>query len=72
MPNEPLDVARKGIEAYNRGDLDAIFELATEDVERTLHYPYVRRVRMLEPRLDGASHRVHQRECRTGGVACQP
>ena len=33
MPNEPLDVARKGIEAYNRGDLDAIFELATNDVE---------------------------------------
>jgi ketosteroid isomerase-like protein len=33
VPDEPLDIARKGIEAYNRGDVDAVFELATDDVE---------------------------------------
>jgi ketosteroid isomerase-like protein len=33
VPNEQLDIARKGIEAYNRGDLDALFELITDDVE---------------------------------------
>jgi hypothetical protein len=26
-------MARTGIEAYNRGDVDAVFELATDDVE---------------------------------------
>jgi ketosteroid isomerase-like protein len=33
VPDESLDIARSGIEAYNRGDLDAIFELTTDDVE---------------------------------------
>jgi uncharacterized protein len=33
MPEEHLDIARQGIEAYNRGDLEAIFELVTHDVE---------------------------------------
>jgi uncharacterized protein len=33
VPTEHFDIARRGIEAYNRGDLDAIFELATDDVE---------------------------------------
>jgi ketosteroid isomerase-like protein len=33
VPNEPLDIARRGIEAYNRGDVDAVFELAADDVE---------------------------------------
>jgi ketosteroid isomerase-like protein len=33
VPKEHLDIARRGIEAYNRGDLDAIFELVTDDVE---------------------------------------
>lgn len=28
-----MDIATRGIEAYNRGDVDAIFELATDDVE---------------------------------------
>jgi ketosteroid isomerase-like protein len=32
VPDESVDIARKGIEAYNRGDLDAIFELTTDDV----------------------------------------
>jgi ketosteroid isomerase-like protein len=33
MPNEQVDIARRGIEAYNRGDVEALFELVTEDVE---------------------------------------
>jgi ketosteroid isomerase-like protein len=33
VPKEHLDIARRGIEAYNRGDLDAIFELVTDDAE---------------------------------------
>jgi hypothetical protein len=36
-PKEHLDIARRGIEAYNRGDLDAIFELVTDDVEFVQH-----------------------------------
>jgi ketosteroid isomerase-like protein len=32
VSNESVDIARKGIEAYNRRDLDAIFELTTDDV----------------------------------------
>jgi ketosteroid isomerase-like protein len=28
-----MDIARRGIEAYNRGDLANIFELVTDDVE---------------------------------------
>ena len=33
MPDELLDIARNGIEAYLRGDVDAVFEVATDDVE---------------------------------------
>jgi ketosteroid isomerase-like protein len=33
VPNEPVDIARKGIEAYQRGDVDAVFEVATDEVE---------------------------------------
>jgi ketosteroid isomerase-like protein len=33
VPNDQVDIARRGIEAYNRGDLGALFELVTEDVE---------------------------------------
>jgi ketosteroid isomerase-like protein len=33
MPSRQLDIARRGIEAYNRGDLEALFELVTDDVE---------------------------------------
>jgi uncharacterized protein len=33
MPSRQLDIARRGIEAYNRGDLETLFELATDDVE---------------------------------------
>jgi uncharacterized protein len=33
VAKEHLDIARRGIEAYNRGDLDAIFELVADDVE---------------------------------------
>jgi ketosteroid isomerase-like protein len=33
VPQEHLDIARRGIEAYNRGDLETLFELAADDVE---------------------------------------
>jgi ketosteroid isomerase-like protein len=33
VPSDQLDTARRGIEAYNRGDLGALFELVTDDVE---------------------------------------
>jgi ketosteroid isomerase-like protein len=33
VPDELLDIARNGIEAYLRGDVDAVFEVATDDVE---------------------------------------
>jgi hypothetical protein len=33
VPDEPVDIARKGLEAYQRGDVDAVFEVATDDVE---------------------------------------
>jgi ketosteroid isomerase-like protein len=33
VPEEHLDIARRGIEAYNRGDFEALFELVTDDVE---------------------------------------
>jgi ketosteroid isomerase-like protein len=33
MPSEQSDTARRGIEAFNRGDLDALFALVTDDVE---------------------------------------
>jgi hypothetical protein len=29
-----LDIARKGMEAYQGGDVDAVFEVATDDVGR--------------------------------------
>jgi ketosteroid isomerase-like protein len=33
MPSQQLDIARQGIEAYNRGDLGALLELVGDDVE---------------------------------------
>ena len=33
MPSERLDIARRGIEAYNSGDLKTLFSLLDEDVE---------------------------------------
>jgi uncharacterized protein len=33
VPSERLDIARRGIEAYNRGDFQALVELIDEDVE---------------------------------------
>jgi ketosteroid isomerase-like protein len=38
MPDGPRNIARTGIEAYNRGDVDAMFELATDDVEFVVPY----------------------------------
>jgi ketosteroid isomerase-like protein len=33
VPSQQLDIARKGIEAYSRGDLGALLELVGGDVE---------------------------------------
>ena len=33
MPSGQQDIAIRGIEAYNRGDLEALFELVTDDAE---------------------------------------
>jgi uncharacterized protein len=33
VPSERLDIARRGIEAYNRGDFEALMELIDEEVE---------------------------------------
>jgi ketosteroid isomerase-like protein len=32
VPTDRLDIARRGIEAYNRGDLDTVIELLDEDI----------------------------------------
>jgi hypothetical protein len=33
VPSERLDIARRGIDAYNSGDFQAVFELLDEEIE---------------------------------------